>query len=245
MIPPLCTVAVILSLWTAATFFFGAGLVPSPLETLRCLAGMAMTGAMWEHTLITLSRGVLAIAMSLAVALVLGVGAGLSRTIMSLGTPLVAVLQATPPILWISLLMVWVGAGNTVPVVVVMAALFPPLFLNVAQSVAALDQRLFAAARVYRVGRMRILMQLILPGIFPHVLAGLTYALGSGWKIAAVAEFLGSSKGIGAQIYWAYRLLNMPELFAWALILVGLGVGLEFTLVRTLRRKAEGSSGHA
>lgn len=167
MIPLIFTVVVILSTWTTATFYFGAGLVPSPLETLRYLAGMTMTSAMWEHTLITLSRGVLAIALSLAVALVLGVWAGLSRTIMSLGTPLVTVLQATPPILWITLLMVWVGAGNTVPIVVVMAALFPPLFLNVAQSVAALDQRLFASVRVYRVGRMRILMQLILPGIFP------------------------------------------------------------------------------
>jgi NitT/TauT family transport system permease protein len=110
----------------------------------------------------------------------------------------------------------------------------------VAQSVAALDRRLLMTARIFRVGKRRILKDLILPGIYPYVLAGLSYALGSGWKIAAVAEFLSSSKGIGARIYWSYRMLEMPELFSWALVLIGLGVGLEFTLIRWLRRRAEG-----
>ena len=35
--------------------------------------------------------------------------------------PLVAALQSCPPVLWISLVLVWAGTGSTVPVVVVFA----------------------------------------------------------------------------------------------------------------------------
>lgn len=245
MIPFIFSMAVICAAWTGLSFFFGAGLVPTPWETGACLARMATTAAMWENTAITVSRGLVAILMTLALALVSGIIAGLSRTAMSLLSPLVAALQATPPILWITLLMVWAGTGNAVPVLVVAASVFPALFLNVAQGVAALDRRLLLTAKIYRVKKHRILRDLILPGIYPYVLAGLTYALGSGWKVAAVAEFLGSPRGIGAQIYWSYRMLQMPELFSWALVLIGLGVGLEFTLIRWLRRNALGGTDHA
>ncbi len=245
MIPLVFSMAMLCMAWTGLSFFFGTALVPSPWETATCLARMAMTADMWENTAVTVSRGATAILVTLVLALVFGIMAGLSRTIMSLLSPLVAVLQATPPILWITLLMVWAGAGNAVPILVVTASVFPPLFLNVAQSVAALDRRLLMTAKIYRVKKYRILKDIILPGIYPYVLAGLTYALGSGWKIAAVAEFLGSSRGIGAQIYWSYRMLQMPELFSWALVLIGLGIGLEFTLIRSLRRKARGGTTHA
>ncbi len=245
MIPFLFSMATVCVLWTGLSFFFGTGLVPSPWETAACLARMATTTAMWENTAITVTRGMVAILVTLLLALVLGIIAGLSRQIMSFMSPLIAVLQATPPILWITLLMVWAGAGNAVPILVVTASVFPPLFLNVAQSVAALDRRLLMTAKIYQVKKHRILKDIILPGIYPYVLAGLTYALASGWKVTAVAEFLGSSRGIGAQIYWSYRMLEMPELFSWALVLIGLGMGLEFSLIRSLRRKAQGGTVHA
>jgi NitT/TauT family transport system permease protein len=245
MIFPLISLLMLCGAWTGASLFFGTGLVPAPWETAACLARMAGTAVMWENTAVTVSRGMAAILLTLALALVSGIIAGLSRTVMSLLAPLVAALQATPPILWITLLMVWAGTGNAVPVLVVSTSVFPALFLNVVQGVAALDRRLIMTARIFRVGKQRILKDLILPGIYPYVLAGLSYALGSGWKIAAVAEFLSSPKGIGARIYWSYRMLEMPELFSWALVLISLGIGLEFTLIRWLRRRAERGTVHA
>nr|WP_281432198.1 ABC transporter permease subunit [Desulfatitalea alkaliphila] len=172
-------------------------------------------------------------------ALVTGLAAGLSHRTMSLISPLVAALQATPPILWVTLLMVWVGTGSAVPVLVVIASLYPPLFLNVAQGTAALDHRLFAMARVYRVPPLRVLKDLLLPGIHSHLLGGLSHVLASCWKVTAVAEFLASGQGIGARIYWAYRMLEMEQLFAWAVVLVSIGMCIEFGLIRPLRRAAE------
>lgn len=236
--------AILLATWYAGTLFFGASLVPPPTRTLACLAELSVTADFWANIAITLFRGVLALAISVTAALGLGLAAGRSKRAMALTGPLVAALQASPPILWITLLMVWAGTGSKVPITVVVASLLPPLFATVAQSAAAIDPRLFELAAVYRVKRRRILTDILLRGIYPYFLAGLSYALGTCWKVAAVAEFLGSSQGIGARIYWAYRLLKMPELFAWATVLVGLGMIVELGLIRPLRQLA-GAGTHA
>jgi NitT/TauT family transport system permease protein len=199
--------------------------------------------SVWENMILTLGRGFSAIVFTFILALFTGIAAGLSRKTMALLAPMAAVLQATPPILWITLLMVWVGTGNAIPILVVMASLFPPLFFTIAQSTASLDPRLFVIARTYRVTRGRMLKELVLPGIYPYILAGLSHALGSCWKVTAVAEFLGSSEGIGAQIYWSYRMLDMPRLFSWALILVGFGLVIESGLIRPLRQAAARNRG--
>jgi ABC-type nitrate/sulfonate/bicarbonate transport system permease component len=121
----------------------------------------------------------------------------------------------------------------------VFLATAPVLFLNAAQGTAALDRRLLLMARVYRVPRLTVLRQIILPGIAPYLLAGFSFALGVCWKVTSTAEFIGSASGVGAQIYWAYRLLDMPRLFAWAFVLIGVGMLLEVRVIRPLRRKVQ------
>jgi NitT/TauT family transport system permease protein len=232
--------------WSLGTFIFGDRLVPSLFTTFSQLVTLALTPDFWVEIAITLFRGITALFFTILLALSTGIAAGRRERMMMMISPLVAMLQATPPILWITLLMVWAGSGSAVPIVVVIASLFPPLFANVAYSTAALDRRLFGMARLYHVGRYRILKDLIWPGIFPFFLSGLSFALGTCWKVAAVAEFLGSSRGIGSRIYWSYRMLDMPVLFSWAVVLIGLGVSVEWGLIRPLRAVVEkGKGGYA
>ncbi len=232
-------------LWAVVSWLAGPALFPSPWETAGAMARLLATAESWKHILITFFRGTAGLFLALAAAFLIGIPCGLNRTAMNLLSPLIAVMQACPVIVWVSLLMVWVGVGSMVPIAAIWASVFPVLFLNVAQGVAALDERLFVMARVYRVGRWRMLRQLILPGISAPVVAGFSYALGVCWKVTATAEFIGSSSGIGSRIYWSYRFLDMPQLFCWALILIAFGLALEAGWVRPLRdrvRNAKKSS---
>ena len=228
-----------LALWWGVSRLMESRLVPGVGETCLTLGDLLFTAHAWQDICVTVFRGVGGLGISILAALIFGIPAGLSKKAMELLSPLVAALQACPPVLWISLLLVWCGTGSVVPLGVVFASLFPPLFANVAGGVAAIDPRLFQMARIYRVGRFTVLKEVVLPGMLPFFLAGLSYALGTCWKITAVAEFLGSGTGMGARIYWSYRMLEMPELFAWGLLLVILGMGLELGVVRPLRLAAE------
>ena len=231
----------VLLAWAGLSWLAGPRLVPPPWETLAALGAVLGEGRSWRDISLTLFRGASGLGLALSAALVCGLPAGRSPRVMSLLAPLVASLQACPPVLWISLLLVWLGQGNGVPLGVVFASVFPPLFANLAQGAASLDPRLFDMARLYRVGRGRVFKDIIWPGVRPYLTAGLSYALGTCWKVTAVAEFLGSADGMGSQLYWAYRMLAMPRLFAWALLLVVMGLGLELLVVRPLRtRKRSG-----
>ena len=233
--PCIFSASVALAGWWLAAELLGARLVPSPLTTGKSLFVLLGEMETWKHICITVFRGLTGLTVSLVAAVLTGLPAGLNRRIMDLIGPLTAALQSCPTIIWIALLMVWVGTGSVVPVAVVTAALFPPLFANVAQGAAALDKRLTAMAGLYKVPLRAVVRDLVIPGISPFVLAGLSYAVGACWRVVAVAEFLGSSTGVGARLYWSYRLLDMPQLFAWALLLVGWGLSLEIWLVRPLR----------
>ncbi|WP_461211102.1 ABC transporter permease [Desulfocurvus sp. DL9XJH121] len=237
-LPTLTSLALLLGLWLAATALGGAALAPPPWKVLPALAALFATAQAWADVGTTLWRAMAGLGAALAAALVLGVPAGLNRSAARLTAPLVAALQSCPPVLWVSLAMVWCGTGSAVPVAVVFASVFPPLFANVTQGCLALDPRLPAMTRLFRVPRGRVLLRVLLPGVTPYVAAGLSYALSASWKVAAVAEYLASGRGVGARLYWAYHMLEMENLLAWGLVLVALGVGLEMTLVARLRRTA-------
>jgi NitT/TauT family transport system permease protein len=176
--------------------------------------------------------------MANAVGVPLGLLAGRVSWALSLTAPLVAALQACPPIVWISLVMVWAGTGSAVPIATVFAATLPFVFSNTAQGVMGLDRRILAMGRLYNVPATRVWGLFVLPSVAPFWLAGLSTVLATGWKAAAVAEFLGSHTGVGAKLYWSYSQLRMERLHAWTLALIVLGLILEGVLITPLRRWA-------
>ena len=237
ILPHLCLVGA-LFLWAILSRHMGPALMPTPAKTIDSLGTLLITPKFWTAFSITLLRASGALLAATALALFTGIAAGLSRPFMAFITPAIAILQSTPPILWITLLMVWSGTGGMVPFVVVVATLYPPLFAVVAQSTAHIPHAFFDTCRVHRIPAHAVLRHLILPGIFPGFLGGFSFALGTCWKTAAVAEFLGSSSGIGAQIYWSYRMLDMERLFAWGAVLIGLGLVLELGVIAPLKAAA-------
>jgi NitT/TauT family transport system permease protein len=228
--------ALIAGLWTAASLWFGEMLVPDPLRTGRELVRLLGRGDTWQHLALTLFRGSAGMLLGTTAGYLLGIPCGLSPRAMRLVSPLITALQSCPPIVWISLLLVWAGIGATVPILVVAAATFPVLFINISHGTADLDRGLLEMARVYRLPPARILVEIILPGTSRYALAAFSFALGITWKVTATAEFFGSGTGVGARIYWAYRQLDMPALFAWTTIIILIGMGLENGLIQPLRQ---------
>lgn len=237
------SVLCLLLLWILASLVEGGQLVPTPWAVAVELANMTTETATWGHLLISLLRGICGLALSFAASLITGLACGKRPALMAFLSPIVSAIQACPTILWISLLMVWAGTGSAVPVIVVSAATFPVLFWNIAQGVQDLNPRWFAMATLYKIPLRLQIRKLILPGIRGPVLAGLSFALGVTWKVTATAEYIGSANGIGARIFWNYRLLNMPRLFAWGLMLIMLGIVLETACVRPMRQRAKQRAG--
>ena len=173
----------VLLVWAVASWLAGSRLVPTPWQTISAVYQLLGQCQAWREIAITVFRGMAGLCLALLAAMLTALPAGRSESFMALFSPLVTALHACPPILWISLLLVWAGQGSSVPLGVVFASVFPPLFANIAQGAAALDRRLFDMARVHGVGGGKVFKHIIWPGIYPYLMAGLSYALGACWKI--------------------------------------------------------------
>lgn len=225
----------------------GPELAPPPNAVFAAMWDITRTGDVFRELAVTAGRALLGLLLANIAGVALGLAAGFIPGALRLVAPLTAALQSCPPVVWISLVMVWAGTGSPVPVATVFAATFPFVFSAVAQGVMGLDRRILAMSRLYGVPKARIARRYVAPGILPYWLPVFSAVLASGWKAAAVAEFLGSHDGIGAKIFWSYRNLDMEALNAWALALIVFGVALECGLIMPLRRKvaALGAKGAA
>jgi NitT/TauT family transport system permease protein len=233
---------IVVVVWLLASHAFGERLVPPPGRVVVELTDMAGTAQLWRHLSLTVFRGTAGLALATLMAIVIGVPCGLLPRVMHALSPLVTAVQVCPPIIWISLLLVWVGLGTAVPILVVVVAVFPVLFLSIAHAVMSLNRELFEMASIYHVPPKRVLTGIIIPGVAQHALGAFSFALGITWKVTATAEFFGAESGVGARLYWAYRNLDMSRLFAWAIVLVIIGMALEMGLIHPLRDSLQPAS---
>lgn len=213
-----------LGLGYAATALFGETMVPPPPEILARLFALVIGGDIALEALRTFLRGAAGVLVANLLGTALGLGAGLHPPVARLFRPLLAALNACPPVVWIAFAMVWIGSGGGTPVFVVAAATLPPVFLATLEGARAVDPRLAAMSSLYRVPLAERLRRLVVPTVLPFWRATFAHTAAAAWKVAAVAEFLSSGDGIGARIYWAYRRLEMADLYAWALTIMALGV---------------------
>jgi ABC-type nitrate/sulfonate/bicarbonate transport system permease component len=233
----LLTPVIVSVLWAAGYISMGETLVPSPLSAISRAAGFFTDAASVNHLSLTLFRGITGLVITYFIALPAGIICGMNRRLMDGLSPLVTILQSCPPVIWISLLMVWAGMGNIVPVTVAVLTMLPVVFYSTASAVRAIDHDLFDLAHVYRVNKARIFTGMIFPAIYPPLVGSLSYSLGVAWKVIATAEFFGSADGIGSRLYWSFRFLDMTGLFAWTLVLILIGFIIEVFFIRNLRER--------
>lgn len=233
---------IFIGIWQVISIISHSAILPSAFEAFRSLIELFSTTDSWRNLVITFYRIILGLSAAFVAAMVFGILAGLKKGLIDYFSPLAFIIQSCPVIIWISLLIVWAGVGSLVPIIAVFLATLPILFFNIMQGVGALDRRLFKMAELYQVRPIKILKNIIWDGIAHYVLAGLAISLSLAWKVASTAEFIGSSSGIGSRIYWSYKLLNIENLFAWALMLIIIGVVVDYFLVRPIRRKISGKA---
>ena len=81
-----------------------------------------------------------------------------------------------------------------------------------------------------------------MPSLQRFLAAGLSNAIGRGWKAAVAGEVLCLPlKALGTQIYYSKLYLEIPDLFAWTVAVVVLSLLLEKVLLWALTpRKRRG-----
>ena len=226
-----------LAIWQLAALLVGKDLLlPGPWTVARTLAALAVTGAFWQTTLLTLGRIFAGLLLGVVLGTALAVLTRISRWCDRILSPAVKIVRATPVASFILLVLLWVGSGR-VPVVISALMVLPVVWGNVAEGIKETDPQLLELAAAYRFGRGKTLKLIYLPSAAPYFAAGVETSLGLAWKAGVAAEVLCHPKlAIGTQVYFARTYFETPNLFAWTLVVILLSFLVEKALVYGLRR---------
>ncbi len=210
-------------------------IVPSPEKTLLDTLGLFMRPEFWPSLGITVLRGLEGFFISLVMALLTGIPAGLNQRFFLFINPLLVTVRSTPVISLILLAIIWFG-NEQVPVFIAILTMYPVIVVNVVEGIRNVDKDLVEMGHTYRIRPSRIMKEIYIPSIAPFLTGGISNALGFGWRAIIIGEVLSQPRrGIGMQMQNAQIFLQVSELIAWTIIAIAVSYLFE-SLIRTTEK---------
>ena len=230
-------IAVYILIWQLLSMLVGSRLLllPSPLDTLRSMGEIVSSKSGWQSIGMTVVRILAGFLLGCAVGIGFAVLTSHSRVFDWLLRPLRSLIKTTPITSFALILLVSVISG-AVPVIVAMIVVIPMIWQTTEEAIKNRDVHLSEMAKIY-LSPWKKLRYVTLTQVLPQFFASASTALGFAWKAVITAEILALPKlGIGRQMQFHKIHVEIPELFAWTLLVILLSVILENALKFALRK---------
>ncbi|WP_375263090.1 ABC transporter permease [Palleronia sp.] len=147
-----------------------------------------------------------------AIAVPLGILAGLSATANAALNPIIQIFKPVSPLAWLPIVTMIVSAVYATndglfaksflisAITVTLCSLWPTL-INTALGVASIDKDLVNVSRVLKMTTRTKITKLVLPSAMPLIFTGLRLSLGVGWMVLIAAEMLAQNPGLGKFVW--------------------------------------------
>ncbi|KAA2315541.1 ABC transporter permease [Pseudooceanicola sediminis] len=147
-----------------------------------------------------------------AIAIPLGIAAGLSVTANAALNPLIQIFKPVSPLAWLPIVTMVVSAVYATndgmfsksflvsAITVTLCSLWPTL-INTSLGVASIDKDLISVSRVLKMNTYTKITKLVLPSALPLIFTGLRLSLGVGWMVLIAAEMLAQNPGLGKFVW--------------------------------------------
>jgi NitT/TauT family transport system permease protein len=217
---------VILLMWDLVVRAFAPAYVAKPTGVVMAIPKVIVDPAFLEATSITLIACAQGLAISIVAGTVLGLAMGRSILVDRTLRHYINGFNAVPMVIVLPLVSLWFNYTSGRDSADRFAAIFS-IILNVADGARSVPREYLEVASSFRSGRMRMLVDIVMPSSMPYFLAGLRLAAGRALIGAVVAEFFTAIGGLGYFILYNSRIFKHDEAFVGVLLLAGFGVGFE------------------
>ena len=150
--------------------------------------------------------------LATAIAVPLGLAAGLSQTANAALNPLVQIFKPVSPLAWLPIVSIvvsavyvtddgWFAKSFLVSAITVTLCSLWPTLINTALGVASIDRDLVNVSKVLKMSTWTKIRKLVLPSALPLIFTGLRLSLGVGWMVLIAAEMLAQNPGLGKFVW--------------------------------------------
>jgi len=201
--------------------------LPSPRATFNALCNLLIERDTYITMLYSTYRTLSGFFISCVLGIVFGYICGINKSVYNLLNPLVSIIRTVPVMSIIIIAIMWFKDSD-VPIFVAFLMCFPIIWTNTVSGIKSTDIKLLQMCRVYNIKKIRVLKSVYFYSVLPYIKAGMISALGIGWKVTSAAEVLSLPKySIGSYLYDSKVYLEIPDLFAWTIIIILLSILFE------------------
>jgi len=212
--------------------------LPTPYEIGKEVVNYLVDPDLRSDLASTAGRVYLSTLLALVLGVIIGVADYFNSTISdifnSLFYPTQFLSEAVLAILAIAVL----GINPLVVYVITVMSVVPDVFIATQEGIQELDQRILELGTVYGESKLQVFRHLVIPQMLPYIFIGGIRAHATSWDIVATVEVFLALGGMGYLVQNQFRLLNLPELFALATILISAGL-LSDRILRIIKREID------
>ncbi|WP_239615148.1 ABC transporter permease [Cohnella mopanensis] len=181
----------------------------------------------------SLKRLALAFAIALLTAIPLGLLSGYFAKVRAFVDPFIEFYRPLPPLAYYTLLVLWLGIGDSSKVALLALAAFAPLYLSVVSGVGKVPRDRINGARSLGAKDWDVFVHVIFPSTLPDLFTGIRTSIGMTYTTLVAAEMVAAVSGMGWMVLDASKFLRSDIIFV-GIILMGLIAVLIDLLIRWL-----------
>lgn len=215
----LVLIAVLLGAWAVVSRFTPAYAVPPIPDVAREIGAIVTDPESLAGLSTTLARVLVGLASSFVVGGLLGVLMGVNERFSRFALPFVRFVQGIPSLSWVIIAVIWFADVEVRVWFVMVLVTLPGFALQVHDSYRAIPADLRDMARSFRPGRWALFREITLPAITPGIFTAWKVNLGLGIRMVLIAELVGATVGVGAELLTAQQLFDMASVISWTLLL--------------------------
>ncbi len=221
---------ILVAAWQAIAMLVRIPILPTPLKVMGVLV-TELKGDLPLHFAASLWRVTIGMLLSVFLAAPAGLMIGQSQKLNRIFSPFIYLLYPIPKVVLLTILMLFLGVGDTSKVALIFLILFFQILVLVRDQAATIPQQLIQSLRSLGAGRRALFRFVYLPASLPAILTALRQSVGTAVAVLYVAELFATRLGLGYYIYFqGSTLLNYPAMYAGVVAMSLLGLGLYFSV---------------
>lgn len=222
-------------IWQFIAFIVGEELfVPSPLSVVTALYNLLLIGESWLIIFKSIVRVMLGMIIATIIGIIMACLTAKFKLLDRLFSPLISIIKATPVASFVILALIWLG-NEMLPILICSLMALPLLWIAVSDGIRAISKEDISVAKIFNFKTAKTIKIIYIPTIAPYFISASKTAIGLAWKAGVAAEVIAHTPlSIGKSLSNARIYYEIPEVFAWTVLVIALSILIELIYSRTI-----------
>jgi ABC-type nitrate/sulfonate/bicarbonate transport system permease component len=226
---PATGILLFLCVWQVAGWLLGDTVLAPPTEVLSNYVTLLAQGDMLRELVLSLRQMAVGYVAACVIGMPVGVAMGRSRVADAIFHPWVAMFVVTSTAAMIPLLILFLGTGIWLRITVVFLATVFYIILTTYNGARGINPNQLAVGRSFGAGQLQIFWKIMLPSLYPYLLAGARIGLVHAIRAMVMAELF-VIVGYGGLIHQTGLDISTAPLLGLLLTLMIVSLLLDFVL---------------